>query len=197
VGVSRELLLVGKELLVGNGWEGGGLVDNGCLVDLLVDGVGVVYNDWGDGLTLDNRLNSLVDVVVLVLVDVCSDVGGRSLNLANVLCVDVSSSLLVELGLVFWDHVLLVFTDDNGCDRGLVLGGEDLLVLDGLDSVLVVVDVLLTVNGLGSLNVLLRTNVLLGDLWGSLGADLGRVGLGGALEEVLYAIGETVRLGGG
>jgi hypothetical protein len=37
----------------------------------------------------------------------------------------------------------------------------------------VVVDVLLTVDGLSSLNVLLDTDVLLDDLGGYLGADLG------------------------
>jgi hypothetical protein len=57
VGVRGELLLVGKELLVGDGGESGGLVDDRCLVDFLVDGVGVVDNGWCDGLTLDDWLD--------------------------------------------------------------------------------------------------------------------------------------------
>jgi hypothetical protein len=77
-----------------------------------------------------------VDVVVLVLVDVGTDVCCGSLSLADVLGVGVGSSLLVELGLVLWDHVLLVFTDNNGGDGRGVLGGEDLLVGNGLNSVL-------------------------------------------------------------
>lgn len=42
-------------------------------------------------------------------------------------------------------------------------------------------DVLLSVNGLCGLDVLLGSDMLLNDLWGGLGADLGGLGLLGAL----------------
>ena len=46
----------------------------------------------------------------------------------------------------------------------------------------------LSVNGLGSLDLLLRSDMLLNDLWGSLCADLGGVGLAVTLEELLDAL---------
>jgi hypothetical protein len=49
------------------------------------------------------------------------------------------------------------------------------------ETYLVVVDVLLSVNGLCGLDVLLGSHMLLDDLWGGLGADLGGLGLLGAL----------------
>jgi len=162
-----------EEVGVGDGREGSRLVNDRSLVDLLVDSLGVVDSGGLDSLTLDDRLDGLVDVVVLVSVDVLTHVSGGSLSLTDDLLVAVLGSLLVELGLVLWEHVLLVLSlDDRG--GGLdVSGGEDLLVLDGLDSVLVVVDVLLTVDGLGGLDVLLGSDLLLNDLGGDLGADLG------------------------
>ena len=113
-----------------------------------------------------------MDVVVLVLADVRAEMSGRSLSLADVLLVLEGGSLLVELGLVLGEHVLLVLPDDSGSRRLDVLGGQDLVVLDRLHSVLVVLDMSFTVDGLGGLNVLLRSDVLLGDLRGDLGADL-------------------------
>lgn len=73
---------------------------------------------------------------------------------------------------MLWEHVLLDLPDlalSHGVD---VLGWQDLLGGDWLDSVLVVVNVPLSVDGLGGLDVLLRLDGLLGHFWGDLGADL-------------------------
>ena len=67
----------------------------------------------------------------------------------------------------------------------LVLGGQDLVVNNGLDTVLVVVDVPLPVNGLDLLDSLVSGDVLLDDGGGGLGADLGGVGLAGASEAMV------------
>jgi hypothetical protein len=61
----------------------------------------------------------------------------------------------------------------------LVLSGQSLLVDNGLNSVLVVVNVPLPVDGLDLLDSLVAGNVLLYDGGGGLGADFGRVGLVG------------------
>jgi hypothetical protein len=61
-----------------------------------------------------------------------------------------------------------------------VLSGQSLLVDDGLNSVLVVVNVPLPVDGLDLLDSLVTGDVLLDDGGGGLGADLGRVGLVGS-----------------
>lgn len=53
---SRSLLLL-EEVLVRNGWEGGGLVNDRGVVDLLVDSSGVVDSGWLDGLLLDDWLD--------------------------------------------------------------------------------------------------------------------------------------------
>lgn len=113
-----------------------------------------------------------MDVVVLVLVHVRTKVGSRALNLTDTGGVGVGRALLVELLLVLREHVLLVLTDDGGGSGLDVLGLENLVILDGLDTVLVVVDMTLPVDGLDGLGVLLGTDVLLGDFRGDLRADL-------------------------
>ena len=187
VGVGTLGLVLLQEVRVGDGWEGSSLVNDRSLVDLLVDGLGVVNGGRLDSLSLNDGLDccqtesafrtklltGLVDVVVLVGVDVSTEVSGRSLSLSNVLLVSVSGSLFVQLGLVLWEHVLLVLSNDSWGGGLDMLGGENLVVFDGLDSVLVVVDVSLSVDGLGSLDVLLWSDLLLNDLWGDLRADLG------------------------
>jgi hypothetical protein len=47
-----------------------------------------------------------------------------------------SSALLVELGLVLRKHVLLVFTDDSSGSLLDMLRGKNLLIRNGLDTVL-------------------------------------------------------------
>jgi hypothetical protein len=71
-----------------------------------------------------------------------------------------------------------------------MLSVEGAVILDGLDAVLVVVNVTLTVDSLDSLSVLLRADVLLSDLGGDFGADLGRLGLVGGRKELLDAFGD-------
>jgi len=189
VGVRHGSVVVTvQELVSGNGREGSSLVDDRCLVDLFRDGDGVVNRSRLDGFTLDNRLDGLVDVVVFVSPNMSAEMSTGSLDFSGVLEVLVHRPLLVEFLLVLGKHVLLVLAGDNGGHGVHVLGLELLFVDNGLDSVLVVVDVPLPVDGLGSLGVLLRTDVLLDDLWGGLRAYLGGVGLLGALQEVLDAL---------
>lgn len=124
------------------------------------------------------KLTGLVNVVVLVLADVGTDVLVAALDITSGLHVLVHGALLVQLGLVLWEHVLLVLADDGGGDAVHVLSVKDLFVLDGLDAVLVVVDVALAVNSLGGLGVLLRADVLLHNLGCGLGANLHDVSMG-------------------
>lgn len=56
VGLAGRLLLL-QELLVGDGWQGGSLVHDGCLIDLFVDRNGLVDGGGLDGLSLNDRLN--------------------------------------------------------------------------------------------------------------------------------------------
>ena len=81
-------------------------------------------------------LTRLVDVVVLVRVDMSSHVRTSPLDVSLGLLVGVQSPLLVQLLLVFGEHVLFVFTDYFGSRSVNVFGGEGLFVLDGLDTVL-------------------------------------------------------------
>lgn len=120
-----------------------------------------------------------------VLVGVGSDVSLGSLNVSDLLGRLVHGALLVELELVLGVHLLLVLTSEGGESLLDVLGVKDAVVLDGLHTVLVVVDVTLLVNGLGNLGVLLGADVLLDDLGGDFGANLGRVTLVGLLQESL------------
>jgi hypothetical protein len=67
------------------------------------------------------ELTGLVDVVVLVLVGVDTDVASTSLGLTLDGGVLVCGPLLVELGLVLRVHLLLVLSVDNGSGGGGVL----------------------------------------------------------------------------
>jgi hypothetical protein len=113
-----------------------------------------------------------VDVVVDVLVgldatsNLLSDDGGSSLGVV------VQVSLFLQLGSMFRDHVMLGFTGDFGQDVEFVLGVQDLLVNNGLNSVLVVVNVSFTVNGLDGLDSLVLLDVFLDDFRGGFRADL-------------------------
>jgi len=161
-------LLLLEELGVGHGGELGHLVNDRSLVDFLVDAGGVVDNGGLDGLTLDHGLDRLVDVVVFVGVDVGTQVSVGALHVVDNLLVGVERALLVELLLVLGEHVLLVLSHNGGGGRGDVRGLEGLGIVDGLNTVLVVVNVPLSVDGLDGLNTLLGNDVLLNDLGGDL-----------------------------
>lgn len=125
-----------EEFGLRDGWESSSLVDDRSLVDLLVDGLDVVDSGGLNSLTLDDRLDGLVDVVVLVSTNVGTQVGGGALSVGDDLLVPVLGALLVELGLVLREHVLLVLSLDCGGGAVDMLGGEDLVVFNGLDTVL-------------------------------------------------------------
>lgn len=57
VGVGLLRLLLLKEVGVGDGREGGGLVDDRSLVDLLMDGLSVVDSGGLNSLSLDDGLD--------------------------------------------------------------------------------------------------------------------------------------------
>lgn len=157
-------------------------------MDLFMDCSRVVDNGRLNGLPLDDRLNSFVDMVVLMLVNMGSQVSMRLLDIAGGLLVAVHSSLLLEGLLVLGKHLLLMLTDDGRGSDINMLGVQSLLVLYGLNSVLVMVNVPFTVNSLNTFSVLLGPDMLLDDFGSSLRANLGGVWLGRTLEEVLNAL---------
>jgi hypothetical protein len=181
----RSVVSLGAELVKRDGRERGGLVHDGGLVDDLVDGLHGVHSGGLNGLALDNGGNGLVDVVVNVLVGVGTNVGSRALDITDLLLRVVHGTLLVKLHLVLWVHLLLVFPGEDRKGLLNMLRFKDTVVLNGLHTVLVVVDVLLGVDGLGTLNVLLGTDVLLDNLGGNFGAYLCRVALVGLLQKSL------------
>lgn len=116
-----------------------------------------------------------MDVVVDVLVglntagNLFADNGGDSLGAL------VGVSLLLQLGSVFRDHVVLGLSDNFGQNVEFMLGVQNLLVNNGLNSVLVVVDVSFSVNGLDGLDLFPLLDVFLDDFRGGFRADLGAV----------------------
>lgn len=75
-------------------------------------------------------------MVVLMLVNMGSQVSMRLLDIAGGLLVAVQSSLLLEGLLMLGKHLLLMLTNDGrGSDMNM-LGVQSLLVLYGLNSVL-------------------------------------------------------------
>ena len=145
-------------------------------MDLLVDGHGGVDVSRSQGFTLDDGLDGLVNVVVDVLVGLNTAGGLLSDDGGNGLGVVVGVSLLLQLGSVLGDHVVLRLPSDLRQDVEFMLGVQNLLVSDGLNSVLVVVDVSLSVNSLDGLDLFTLLNVLLDDGRGGFRADLSPVG---------------------
>ena len=99
-----------------DGRKGGSLVYDWCVVDLLVNTNGLVDDGGLDGLTLDDRLDGLVDMVVLVLIHVLPEIRLAPLYVELSLHVLVHRALLVKLVLVFGEHLLFVLSGDGiGC----------------------------------------------------------------------------------
>jgi len=171
--------------------QDGVLVNNRSIVDLLVDGDGGVNVGVLDGLPVDDRLDGLVDVVVDVLAGNGGGGNHVTVNIIDNLGVGVQVPLLLQLLPVLGEHVMLGLPGQLLSNLVLVLGGQDLVVNNGLDTVLVVVDVPLPVNGLDLLDSLVSGDVLLDDGGGGLGADLGGVGLAGASEESLDVVNDS------
>lgn len=138
---------LGLELLHGHGRQSSGLMVSGLVVVYLVNRNSGVNNGGLDGLLLDYGLDSLVDVVVDVLSanSRCNAlaVGG----LLNAPLVGKTSLVLDEgpLGGVSVTVVELAVLDCS--ELGSVCLGEDLAVLDGLNSAVVVILMDLLVDG--------------------------------------------------
>lgn len=131
--------------------------------------------------------------MVLVLVDLGTQMGTASLNISHISPVLVDGPLLVQLLLVLRQHVFLVLAHNRRGSALDVLGVERPLIVDWLDAVLwiadvrlpsstttekahlMVVDVPLFVNGLSCLGVFRRADMLLNYLRCDLRANLGLV----------------------
>jgi len=145
---AAENTALALELLAGDGREDGGGVVLGSVVVLLVDGDGGVHDMRLNGSAVDNRLDGLVDVVVVVLAAdgllhgggvLALDAADRVLELAvlggNALAVLVGVTVL-ELAVLDRDHLVVVLLGEagglvDGLDRGVVVVLVHLLVDDG------------------------------------------------------------------
>jgi len=181
------------ELLHGDSRKSRGSVVLGGVVVDFVDGDGGVGDVRLNSLLLDHGLDSLVNVVVLVLAsnnggDVA---GGGTLDPLD--GVTVGSALLCEASLNLVVVTVLVAAVLDGDDVMVVLLGEDLLVEHRLLSGVVVVLVNLLVDGGDVLLVLLPLDSLVldsrGDLLVNSGVVLTRLGhevLDGGLSRVHF-----------
>lgn len=86
-------------------------------------------------------------MVVSVLVDRGTEVGGSSLSLSDDLLISELVVLLLENPLLLGGELGALLSSNLGDDVGLVLGSERLGSGNRLDSVLVVVDMLLPRDG--------------------------------------------------
>lgn len=141
-------------------------LQKGCQQDSIDDEAGLLTND---------RLDGLVNVVVDVLVGLNTAGDLFTDNRGNRLGALVGVSLFLQLGSVFRDHVVLGLSNNFGHNVEFMLGVQDLLVNNGLNSVLVVVNVSFSVNGLDGLDLFPLLDVFLDDFRGGFRADLGAV----------------------
>jgi hypothetical protein len=138
-----------------------------------MDGNSGVNDFWSDGLLVDDWLNRLMNMMVNVLAldSGCSGccmsgfVGmGGVLELGSLTLESLASLVVIAVMELLVDHILHLV---------MVLFRENLLVLNRLDSGVVVVLVDLTIDSLGELLMARRFDVLVGDSWGN---ALGHVG---------------------
>jgi len=167
----------------GDGRKSRGSVVLGGVVVNLVNGDGGVDNVRLDGLLVDNGLDGLVDVVVDVLTadGGCNRLRVHGLDLGALVSKlgSLGSETLLDLGIV----AVLERAVLNGGKVVVVLLGENLTVLDGLDGGVVVVLVNLLVDGGLDLLVLLELMTLVGDSRGNLLVDGGVVVAGAGPED--------------
>jgi hypothetical protein len=174
---ASEGTTLGLELLHGHGWESSSLMVGSLVMVNLMDGDGGVDNVGLDGLLLDNGLDGLVDVLddvslgggdvvcfqTYVMNVLSANSGGNALAVGGVFDATLVSkaSLVVNqspLGAINVAVVELAVL--NSSELSSVLLGQNLAVLDGLDSAVVVVLVDFLVNG----SVDLLVDVRLDDL---------------------------------
>jgi hypothetical protein len=198
---AAENTTLGLELVHGHGRQSSGLVVGGSVVVNLVDGDGGVDNIGLDDLLVDNGLDSLVDVLIDVsnslgipsketyVVDMLSaNGGGYALALGGTL----NAPLVLELGLLLNKIPLggVVVTMVklavlNSTKLGSVCLWENLTVLDGLDSAVVMVLVNLLVYRSVDLLMLMRLDGLVSDSRGN-----GLVHCGVVVTRLLGEVGE-------
>lgn len=138
---------LGSELGHSHGRQSGGAVVSSLVVVNLVDRNGGVDNVGLDNLLLDHGLNGLVNVVV----DVLTANGGSS---ALAVCGGIYAALILESSLLFNEVPLSAVVVTviklavlNSAELGSVLLGENLAVMNRLNSAVVVVLVNLLVDG--------------------------------------------------
>jgi hypothetical protein len=177
---ASEGTTLGLELLHGHGWESSSLMVGSLVMVNLMDGDGGVDNVGLDGLLLDNGLDGLVDVLddvslgggdvvcfqTYVMNVLSANSGGNALAVGGVFDATLVSkaSLVVNqspLGAINVAVVELAVL--NSSELSSVLLGQNLAVLDGLDSAVVVVLVDFLVNGSVDLLVDVRLNDLVLD----------------------------------
>lgn len=166
-------------------------MDNRGVLNPLVDGLGLVDNGGVNSLALNNRLDGLVDVVVLVLIESSTHVLSALFDRTSRSSVLSQVPLLRKSLLMFRSHFLLVFSGDHRFGGVDMFGVEGLLVLNRLKSVLKVVNMSLAVDGFSGLNTFLRPDMLLDDLGGGVCADFSGFGLARLREEFLDTLGNA------
>jgi len=138
---------LGLELLHSHGGQSSGLMVSGLVVVYLVNRNSGVDNAGLDGLLLNYWLDSLVDVVVDVL---SANGGSDALAVGGLLDTPLvgKTSLVLNEGPLGGIGVTVVELAVLDCSElGSVCLGEDLAVVDGLNSAVVVILVDLLVNG--------------------------------------------------
>jgi len=118
------------------------IMDNGSFGVMLVDVPSSVRHRRSDSLALNDGLNTFVDVVMGSVICIGAAFHRGTFGRGNLLVVSDTGVLLMVTGGVFFGHLGLVMTMFGFKIFVLVLGRQNFLVLDGLNSVLVVMNVM-------------------------------------------------------
>lgn len=150
-------------------------MNNWTIGDVLVDILGCMDNRGLDSLALDDRLDTFVDMVMGQVVHVCATFHGGAFRGSDLLVIaDARVHLLMTRGILF-RHGGLVMTM-LGCKLLMfVFGWQGASFLDGLDPVLMMMNVMFASHVLVDFLCLIGSDGLVGRLRLDLGVNGGVV----------------------
>jgi hypothetical protein len=151
------------------------IVNDGSVRNMLVNILGGVNDGGLNSLTLNNRLNTLVNVVMGQMVGIGSALNGGAFRGSNLLMIsDAGVHLLMTSCILLrhWDFAMTMFRSEL---LVFVFGWQGSFFLNRLDAMLMMMDLVLTSYVLVDLLRLIGSNNLMGSLRLDFGVNCGVV----------------------
>lgn len=147
------------------------IMDDGTIGDVFVDVFGCMGNRRLNRFTLNNRLNRFVDVMMREMMSISAAFNDIALGGHGFLVIGDAAVHLLIARLVFIGHVFFVVTVFSFKVFMSVLGGQDLLVWNGLNSMLMMMNLMFASDVLVYLLLFRRKNGLVRRFWFDIGVN--------------------------